>query len=642
MDTKSVFLTIKRASLDEDERVLTGWATKPEVDRAGDVILPEGVQYKLPIPFLLDHDHEKSVGEVEKVEVSEEGIKFTARIKKIAGDSAVARQCTNAWELIKNGLRRHVSIGFRNLESIFNETTGGFVVTKWEWLELSAVTIPACAGASILTTKSLPKESPVYLSPDKSRDKFKTLSVTHSEDTNMKTIAEHIESIEKSLDDKRAEMKAIAEKAMAEDRTMDGAEAEAFESISAEIKKLEADKARFVRMAELDEKSVKPVAAEPKAAPVSGTSIPASASLKRDDLPKGVAFARAAKCIALGFMSNESPVSIAEKQYGERAPITAVVRHMGKKALGSPFMESLDASGNPTLPAIAEFVDFARSRSILGVFGTSGVPAYRNVPFNVPIVTRSAATAGWVGESEPKPVVDFTFSNQAVQPSKIANIAVASMELIRSSSVDAEVIIRDAIADAIVDEINTTFAGDAAAVVTSGAVVKPAGIFNGAHTDAAPTSGGSADEIRANLIQLISNAMQFSGADRWADELCILMHPQNAVAVASLYTLAAREFPDMTFNGGRIMGLPVIVTSGVPTDRIAAINARNLLVGTDGGIDISMSREASVTASGTGGTQRTVSLWQNNLIGFRAEQVIGWGWLKGAANSATVLTGITW
>lgn len=175
MDTKYFSFQIKSvdATEDGDQRVIRGWATRPELDRVGDLVLPEGAVFNLPLPFLMDHDSEKCVGEVEEATVRPDGIEFVARIKKIEGTSAVARQCENAWLLIKNGLRRFVSIGFRTIESLFNEATGGLVVTRWEWLELSAVTIPALSSAEITSAKSLAGDGePVQLLPPERRSKM--------------------------------------------------------------------------------------------------------------------------------------------------------------------------------------------------------------------------------------------------------------------------------------------------------------------------------------------------------------------------------------------------------------------------------------------------------------------------------------
>ena len=140
-------------ALDDDARIIEGWASTPDEDRMGDIVVPTGAKYALPMPFLLDHDHELAVGEVDTVEITDKGIKFKAHIKKIAEDGEVKALCDKAWALVKNGLRRAVSIGFRPLE-MEALPTGGLKFNSWEWFELSAVSIPAQANAVITGAKS--------------------------------------------------------------------------------------------------------------------------------------------------------------------------------------------------------------------------------------------------------------------------------------------------------------------------------------------------------------------------------------------------------------------------------------------------------------------------------------------------------
>jgi HK97 family phage prohead protease len=147
------FVALEIKALDDDARTIEGWATTPEVDRMGDIVLPKGAEYELPIPFLLDHDHSQVVGEVDKVQVTDKGIRFWAHIKKIAEEGDAKALCDKAWSFIKHGLRKAVSIGFRPLD--FDVLpNGGLKFTSWEWYELSAVGIPAQPGAVITGTKS--------------------------------------------------------------------------------------------------------------------------------------------------------------------------------------------------------------------------------------------------------------------------------------------------------------------------------------------------------------------------------------------------------------------------------------------------------------------------------------------------------
>lgn len=133
-------------------RIVRGWATRSGEDRDGDLVVPAGARFALPLPFLLDHNPQKSIGTVDAAFVAADGITFSASVRKIDDGTDTARACDNAWSLLENGLRAHVSIGFRALATERREN-GGFIIKEWEWLELSAVTIPANPGAKITALK---------------------------------------------------------------------------------------------------------------------------------------------------------------------------------------------------------------------------------------------------------------------------------------------------------------------------------------------------------------------------------------------------------------------------------------------------------------------------------------------------------
>lgn len=147
------FVDLEIKALNEEQRTLEGWASTIDEDRMGDIVMPRGASYKLPMPFLLDHDHKQVVGEVNRVEVTDKGIKFWAQIKKIGEEGEAKALCDKAWSYIKNGLRRAVSIGFlpKEFEALPN---GGLKFTSWDWYELSAVGVPAQANATIDGFKS--------------------------------------------------------------------------------------------------------------------------------------------------------------------------------------------------------------------------------------------------------------------------------------------------------------------------------------------------------------------------------------------------------------------------------------------------------------------------------------------------------
>lgn len=141
-------------SVDEDRRVISGIATTPTVDRMGDIIDPKGVKFTNPMAFLWQHRHDQPIGSVTFDKPSKDGIKFEAEIASTDEPGTLKDRLDEAWQSIKLGLVRAVSIGFRPLEYAFMEN-GGIRYSECEVYELSAVTIPANSDALITEVKSI-------------------------------------------------------------------------------------------------------------------------------------------------------------------------------------------------------------------------------------------------------------------------------------------------------------------------------------------------------------------------------------------------------------------------------------------------------------------------------------------------------
>ena len=146
-------LSIK--AIDDATRTIVGTATTPSVDRVGDIIEPLGVQFTNPMPFLWMHDHETPVGTVSFDKPTKNGITFTAKfVDPGTVDSPTLKDRLQlAWDSVKTGLVRAVSIGFRPLEWAFMDGSG-IRYDECEVFELSAVTVPANADALISGVKS--------------------------------------------------------------------------------------------------------------------------------------------------------------------------------------------------------------------------------------------------------------------------------------------------------------------------------------------------------------------------------------------------------------------------------------------------------------------------------------------------------
>jgi len=155
---KRAYSVLDIKSVDDEKREITGIATTPTTDRYGDVVEPKGAEFKLPLPFLWQHDASQPIGHVTKAKATKEGIDVTMRLVKTDEPGTLKDRLDEAWQSIKLGLVRGLSIGFRSIEHTYIEGTHGIHFLKWDWLELSAVTIPANAEATITAIRSIDEQ----------------------------------------------------------------------------------------------------------------------------------------------------------------------------------------------------------------------------------------------------------------------------------------------------------------------------------------------------------------------------------------------------------------------------------------------------------------------------------------------------
>ena len=84
--------------------------------------------------------------------VTDKGIEVEIHLAQINESGKLKERLDEAWHSIKSGLVKGLSIGFRGKEYAY--TDSGIHFTKWDWHELSAVTIPANSEATITAIKA--------------------------------------------------------------------------------------------------------------------------------------------------------------------------------------------------------------------------------------------------------------------------------------------------------------------------------------------------------------------------------------------------------------------------------------------------------------------------------------------------------
>ena len=148
-------------SFDAEKRQIRGVATTPKPDRDGDIIDPKGANFTLPIPFLWQHKMSEPIGHVTEAKVTAKGIEVLIQLVKIEEVGTLKDRIDEAWQSIKSGLVRGLSIGFRpmGMDSVsIVEGNNGLHFKEWDWYELSAVTIPANIDGKITEIKSVEPE----------------------------------------------------------------------------------------------------------------------------------------------------------------------------------------------------------------------------------------------------------------------------------------------------------------------------------------------------------------------------------------------------------------------------------------------------------------------------------------------------
>ena len=620
-------------SVNEDEGIIEGIASTPSTDRMGDIVEPKGAAFKLPLPLLWQHNAREPLGHVISAKVTDAGIAIRAQIMR-----GVLPEIDRAWTLIKAGLVRGLSIGFRSIEEQDIKGTWGMRFVKWEWLELSAVTIPANSEATIQTIKSIDEE---MLSRAVSGHRAKQVRIVpplpavagvsqQQQGATTVNIKEQISGFEA----KRAANAAAMQKLMAdaEGATLSEDQQKEFDNLASENDEIDS---HLKRLRTLEKSIGDTAAAATPITPKAGTSEQESRRVRAGEgtlrpnanLPKGIGLARYAKAVAQSKGNIDQAIRYASQWDTSTPEVVEALK--ASVAAGTTSDASwagpLVYSENLT----SEFVEYLRPQTIIGKMG-----GLRRVPFNVRYPTQSAgASVGWVGQGAAKKVGKLTLSYGTLGFAKAAGIVVITQELARFSSPSAELMVRDDIAAEMQYFLDAQFIDPG---VAAAANVSPASVLNGAsNVRQAAAVWNSAANVETDVKVFLSTfaAQEISlGGAYW------VMTPDAALALSMIRTTGGENFayPGINVDGGTWFGLPVITSNAVPHSVsagsiVALVKPSEVFLADDGAIAIDVSTEASLEmdsapsgSSVTPTAAQLVSMFQTNSMAIRVERVINW------------------
>lgn len=592
-------LEIKSTSENGGKRTFKGTASTPTPDRDEDIVEPKGAVFKLPLPFLWQHDPKDPIGWVTKAKVTEKGIDIEGEIADIPEEGELKTRLLQAWQMLKNKLVRGLSIGFNHLEiADLENSRWGKRILKWEWLELSAVTIAANQEASITNIKAAfgCKSSPSALGQKQRKD-------------NMRTLAEQLQELKDARALKAARLKELTELIQTKTASVD--DNSEFDGLMLEIEQLDQE-IRLKKAECLSAESAEPVTPKKRTAP--------AIHIKGEDADEkfqGQNFTRMVIAKALSKVDDISAVGIAKRRWGKTNPtlvrlIKAAVEGGGSGS-GEWGAELVSADNRYT----SDFIEFLHAKTIFDQL------PLREVPANVSIKGQDGAATGyWVGESAAIPASAQDFSSINLTPLKVAALAVVSNELLRDSSPSAEALVRDALVKASSQRVDSTFFSTSAA----SAGISPAGILNGLTGKSA--SGTDADSLRSDIKTIIQDFITAKNASN----LHVIMNPGLAISIQMLYNaLGNPEFPDITQEGGRLLGMPAHTGDNVDITDLIILKPDDIYRIADGGVQISISKEATIemndapamdSQAPTGPSGATVGMFQTESTAIKVVRPI--------------------
>jgi len=448
-----------------------------------------------------------------------------------------------------------------------------------------------------------------------------------------KTISDQIAAFQAKRLAAQTEADTLVSKSIEDGRTLDEHETEQHKGFAAEVAAIDAHITLLRAHETLMLSKAAPITTENTQPGAAGGTVNLQGGVisVKSNLPPGIRFTR----FALAMAHAKGNVMLAHEIAKERYKDTPEVGNILKAAISMGGTRDLAMVNRAAVTAVGstdtavtqytdlenEFVDLLRPKLVMG----------RMTSLNrVPFLSRqgrqlTGVTGGFVGEGAPKPVQKQTFDNVSLGFAKVAVIVVLSDEAVRFSTIKAEMRARDDMVKGIATYIDKRFMDPSYSGVAN---VSPASITNGA------TRIQSTGTTLAAIDVDVRTAMgMFANSDVDPSTAVWVMPAAVALRLSMKRTSQdEKAFPELSMLGGTWYGIPVIVsnsmvTSGSPAElQIALVTQEEVLLADDGGVSIDMSMEASVQMNDapSAGAQSLVSLWQNNLVGIRAEQYINW------------------
>jgi HK97 family phage major capsid protein/HK97 family phage prohead protease len=572
--------------------------------------------------LLVDHDWSDQIGVVESVSI---GADRRGRAVVRFGRSARADE---VFQDVKDGIRKHVSVGYRVHGAKLSETRDGvdvYLINDWEPLEISLVSVPFDHTVGVGRSLEIPQEADAANTTQN--------AIVNNGDRATHSLSEEVRAMEKILRDASGNLvRAMVDAEGKITQVLEVLERAGADVAAAEKRALATEQSRTASILEMGEKYKCEQLA--RAAVKAGTSADAFRGevlefMNGRDASKG----SERKSTPLGEMKDPSiGLSDAEvRKYSifkavramlpnatnadrEAAAFefecsTAAQRHLGKEAQGILIPEDVmgrafNAGGAPNSPTGAQtgsglvdtnlmtgsFIDLLRNKTTIMALGTSMGGLVGNV--DVPKQT-GGATAYWLGEGDDATEGTPTIGQLSLSPKTVGAYTDITRRLMMQSTPDAEGIVRRDLLNAMAQAI------DYAGYYGSGTANQPRGLKNYTGINGVDFASAAAP----TYAELVRMETEIAADNADIGQMGYAMNARMRGYLKTTTRFGTGTESVIWEPGNTVNGYRTEVTNQIATGDVFFGNFADLIIGLWGGLDLTVD---TATLSKSGGTRIVV------------------------------------
>lgn len=514
--------------------------------------------------LLVDHDPTDHVGVVESVSIDADR---KGRVTVRFGKSARAEEI---YQDVIDGIRKHVSVGYRileaKLESTGEDETDTYRITRWEPFEISLVSIPADPSVGIGRSEPVAKQKPKH--------EEKTMPEVNN------TPAPAVINTDEARDQEVSRVRGIS--ALARKYSIDD------KAVNDAIEKgMSLGDFRELALDALDQRSVSQLAK-----PDTHLDLTAQ-EVKRYSMFKAIRAAAAGDWKGAEFeleCTRAIQDVLGKEARGFYVPYDIQTRDMtvGGSNVGGDLKGTAHLAGS--------FIDNLRAQAVVGTLGAqflTGLVGDLEIPRK-----NGSATFSWVAEDGSPTKSDIATGMLALAPKTVTGHVYMSRKLIKQSSPSVEAMV---MADL---QRGASLAIDKAALIGSGTGAEPRGISATAGVNAI-TLASAGNPTWAELVDFETQADV-------ADALMGSLHYVTTAGVCGKMKVNKKDAGSGIFllDGGMANGYSVSKSSQLDANRIIFGNFNDVIVALWGVLDIYPAIKES-----TGGLD--VYVYQDADVGLR-------------------------